>query len=141
MKIIIYSDSSNHHIRTVLDSAKLSYASQISFFRDVSSFAEAVRTNTDPRPVVVFSASDRSAFRHLSEIRQYIADTIFFLMVPDEAHFQGFEEETSIYPRYVFYQEDDQQLLLAILNNLLEKKNHTVNFSKSGQTGYPETII
>lgn len=141
MKIITYSDTSNHHLQTILKSAAVSYGTQILAFRDVDGFTEAIRINIAPRPVIVFSASDQSAFRHLSKIRQYIADTIFFLMVPDETHFQIFQEQVSIYPRYVFYQEDDQRLLLAILNKLLKKKNHNANFSQPGQTGYPVTII
>ncbi|MFZ5571789.1 MAG: hypothetical protein ACOZF0_15415 [Thermodesulfobacteriota bacterium] len=121
MKIIAFSETADAPFFGILKTFERADKCQVLRFCTAKDFKEAVRTNIAPKPVILFSAVERSQFRHLQDIRDYLFDSILLLIVPNEEHYQSFQKESAIYPRYVFYKEDEQQLLPSVLTKLGEK--------------------
>lgn len=121
MQVIVFSAADDRTLFDVFSRLEYHDGGKIQFLTKPSDFKEAVRKNIAPKPVIVFSASDRSSYHHLSEIKKYITDSILLLIVPNEAFYQDLQKEMIIYPRYIFYQEDDRHLMMAMLNNMIKK--------------------
>jgi len=122
MKLIAFSDSPDLNFFKTLYSVAHTHITQILTFVKPADFIEAVRTNISPKPVIVFSGSNRSSFYHLSEIQEYIVDAVLLLIVPNEEVYQAFQNKVPLYPRYIFFKEDEQALLSAILDKLATPK-------------------
>ena len=122
MKLIAFCDPSDLTFHDILRSVDYGDDSRFAAFSDPEEFKEAVRKNIVPRPVIIFSASDQSQLHHITEIKEYIADTILLLIVPDEDCYHDIQKEGSLRPRYVFYRNDDRHLLSAMLNKLNKRQ-------------------
>ena len=122
MKLIAFTDPADFTLYNILNPMKDLDSSLILTFSKPEDFKNAVRKNVTPKPVIIFSASDISSLSHLIDIKEYLADTILLLIVPNEEYYQTIQNNGDLYPRYVFYREDDWQLLVAILDKIKSRQ-------------------
>ncbi|RJP82464.1 MAG: hypothetical protein C4522_03170 [Desulfobacteraceae bacterium] len=122
MKIILYSQSSDDYLKKNLhlDDAR-SRLIKICNCKRIEEFKEAVRVNTEPKPVIIFSATEASLLHHIVEVRKYIADAVLLLVLPNDDDCGKDHLERLLYPRYIFYREDDPQILSAMLHKIIDR--------------------
>ncbi|MFH2065185.1 MAG: hypothetical protein ABIK15_08315 [Pseudomonadota bacterium] len=85
-------------------------------------FMEAVRRNTEPKPVIIFDAVDTDSLKCLNDIKKFISDSLLFVIVADENTYQKAQTVFSLYPRSILFRDDDPKVLSAMLGKLCNKK-------------------
>lgn len=128
MKIIALIRPSDIAYKKMLDSVIQSKSDHVSTFFNAGDFKEAVRKNIIPKPIIIFSVPENNSVGHLMEIRKFVTDSILFLIVPNGSSYLRFQKKLSIYPRYIFCRDHDDQLFSSILKKMIitEERNKSV---------------
>lgn len=132
MKTIVYNGASGFPLETILSPVIRSGAKMITTCMTVFDFVEAVRTNTESRPVIVFCAEDVASLSHLRAIKKYLSDAFLFLIVPDERTCRAALAEFSLFIRHIHYRDDNPYILAAMLRKLAQQNSFCAGGKRAG---------